>query len=179
MRCLTKRSPDLEFLSPAELGTFGLSLPGKRLAFSLPLPSFPSAIPPSSIRDVFAPDSYKSLSGSNNALPSSPSRNTMRGFGSETRGMNGSGRSTPVVLVPTNFANGSPEEGRSFREGVPKGGFVDLEDFYASEEDEEEDSEDEEEEESEEDEESQEEEGDQEESPCSEEEVPTSASNRQ
>lgn len=39
------------------------------------------------------------------------------------------------MLVPTNFASGQ-EEGESASSGAPgrKGGFVDLEDFYASEE---------------------------------------------
>ena len=60
------------------------------------------------------------------------------------------------MLVPTNFASGQ-EEGESASSGAPgrKGGFVDLEDFYASEEEGE--GEEEEEGESEEDEDSEEE----------------------
>ena len=114
----------------AELGSFALALPSKRLAFSSPLPAFPTTAPPSTLRDVLTVDSLKSPS----SFSSSPSRSPtpLRGFGSDSRG---SGRASPVVLVPTNFASGQ-EEGESASSGAPgrKGGFVVLEDFYASEE---------------------------------------------
>jgi hypothetical protein len=72
----------------------------------------------------------------------------------------GSGRASPVVLVPTNFAGGEATNGS--RSASPasfgaatgrKAGFADLEDFYADEESSSEEEEDEEEEDEEEDEE--------------------------
>lgn len=129
-----------------ELGTFALSLPNKRLLFasspSSALPNYPTTVPPSSIRDNLAPSS-SSPSGSGPASRSS-TPTALRGFGSDSlrSGGGGSGRASPVVLVPTNFAGTEGGEGRSMSMSAsPAGGggggrrgFVDLEDFYGDEE---------------------------------------------
>ncbi|KAK4698234.1 hypothetical protein P7C70_g8048, partial [Phenoliferia sp. Uapishka_3] len=91
----------------------------------------------------------------------------MTGFGNTTN--TGSGRASPVVLVPTNFASGeSSRSGSPFVVGpssfggvggAGKKGFVDLENFYDSEDEEEEEDEESGEEEEESGEESEEESG--------------------
>lgn len=139
----------------AELGTFGLFLPSKRLLFSssssaASLPPYPSTVPPSSIRD--RDETSPSPSTTRSTTP-------MRGFGSDSLAggglkPSGGGRAnSPVVLVPTNFStshDGSRSASpASFGAGVTgrKSGFVDLEDFYADEDEDEESSGPEEEEE--------------------------------
>lgn len=127
-----------------ELGTFSLALPTKRLLFSssdptrsISLPPYPTSVPPSSIRDVLGPAS----------APTSRSPTPMRGFGSDSIARGGvgagvgSGRASPVVLVPTNFANAEASRSSSpasfVGAGGRKAGFRDLEDFYKDEESEE------------------------------------------
>jgi AP-3 complex subunit beta len=115
----------------AELGTLSLALPGKRFAFNVALPPFPSTVPPSTIRDTYTPDALKSPPSFNQSYsPDSRSSTPLQGFGTDSRGSNGRGRASPVVLVPTSFAAGE-SEGMSSSFGGKKG-FVDLEDFYAS-----------------------------------------------
>lgn len=145
------------------------------------MPSYPTSVPPSSIRDEATPSGV-SASGAS-GMSYERSATPLRGFGSDALGSGGSGgsrassgRSSPVVLVPTNFAPSSGASMDSGRgqfaangAGVTHGGkgrrgYVDLDDFLgdssrpADEEEEDEDSEDDEE--SEEEEESEDEEED-------------------
>ncbi|KAI5474955.1 AP-3 complex subunit beta-2 [Pseudohyphozyma bogoriensis] len=159
---------DLDSHGLGEIGSFSLSLPGRKLAFHDPLAAYSTSVPPSSIRDVVTP--VESLKPSTNNLRAATPVMNLKGFGSDSmpRVMGGSGRASPVVLVPTSFASGTGTPGSEFsREASPMGarggkmGFVDLDDFYkddASEEDEEDEEESEEDEEEEEEEESEEDE---------------------
>lgn len=129
-----------------ELGSFPLALSPNppRLAFTARLPPYSSTVPPSSIRDVVNPLPGSS-SGGNGEMRSSFAK-AMTGFGNTTPAA-GSGRASPVVLVPTNFASASAESSRSASPFVvgPAGaslgkkGFVDLESFYDEDDDQAED----------------------------------------
>lgn len=126
----------LESLLSQELGTLELSLPERQhLTFSKPLPPFSKTVPPSSIRDVISLNSINNQNSNSSTSRSIPTTNVMRGFGSDSFNNNRSGgRTTPVVLVPTNYANEGEERVDSFSGngvGARGGGFRDLEDFYA------------------------------------------------
>ncbi|PRQ75849.1 Adaptin N terminal region-domain containing protein, partial [Rhodotorula toruloides] len=154
------------FPPEAQLGTFTLSLPGKRpfAGESIPLshvPPYPSTVPPSSIRDPPASSS------------SSPSRSTtpLQGFGSDSfRSSSSTSRGGSKVVLTPGSASGS-------RSATPTGVSAaaaaarkkqSLNDFFAesetSSEDEEEDEDEEEEEDESGDEEESEEEDEEEES---------------
>ncbi|KAM0748595.1 ARM repeat-containing protein [Meredithblackwellia eburnea MCA 4105] len=116
-----------------ELGTFLIALGtnAPRLSFTDPLPPYATSIPPSSIRDAI------SSSGTPSKLPQeirSASSRPMTGFGNTTPPVGGSGRASPIVLVPTNLASADSSRSASpfvTGGGRGRGGFVDLEDFYA------------------------------------------------
>ncbi|KAM0791866.1 hypothetical protein ACM66B_004123 [Microbotryomycetes sp. NB124-2] len=140
-----------------ELGTFGLALPTRRLLFSsassgsaLP-PYATSRVAPSSIRDPPTPGAPDNSGGT---VPLERSSTPLRGFGSDSLPASGSGRASPVVLVPTNFANQAGESPDRRTGARSRGrGYVDLDDFLdggdESEESSEEDEDSEEEEEEE------------------------------
>lgn len=122
------------------MGTLELPLPRRQhLTFSKALPSFSKTVPPSAIRDVISFDSINKQKSQSNPSSSIPTTNVARGFGSDSfnnnrnSGRNNNDRASPIVLVPTTYANNSDERIDSFGGRGVEGsrGFRDLEDFYA------------------------------------------------
>ncbi|GAA5985274.1 hypothetical protein JCM10908_002598 [Rhodotorula pacifica] len=147
----------------AQLGTFALSLPGKRAFPSeygalSSLPPYPTSVPPSSIRDPpagSAPSGSASASGSRS---SSRSGTPMQAFGSDSFAASGgaglsrnsrqagNGRAGKVVLVPTDSGSGAAKPtSHQTAAMAAKRRKQSLNDFLAAEDDEEEDTSEEEE----------------------------------
>ncbi|GAA5901016.1 hypothetical protein JCM6882_006002 [Rhodosporidiobolus microsporus] len=140
----------------AQLGTFALSLAGKRPFGSSSLaaiPPYSTSVPPSSIRDPPASSSSSSPNGSARSRSSTPLAN-LQGFGSDSFVQhNGSGAGSgsrtrmreKVILTPTTHASGAAYHQQQQQQQLARR-KIGMDEFLASESEEEEDSSGEEEE---------------------------------
>ncbi|KAK4046976.1 AP-3 complex subunit beta [Microbotryomycetes sp. JL221] len=122
--------------SSIELGTFNVMLPTKKLLFfsnqtieTLPSYSTNQSLS-SSVRDPPNSSSSDNIQGTNSTTM------TLRGFGSDSfnnvstmNSNTSSGRSSPIVLVPTTRQASTATGSKHVNSGGQKRGYVDLDDF--------------------------------------------------